>query len=138
MRQATPQPRRSVSRFAVAAALALFLAGGQLGLLQVVAWAGMVVNYSGRYGLTEGVTRTFDGKNPCPMCKKIEQARKTQKENKPSLATSSSELICLQPALAKLPAVARQNDRHDYPAFFARVNPRTDRPATPPPRTTAA
>lgn len=138
MHRATSQPRRLVSRFAVAAALALFLAGGQLGLLQVVAWAGMVVNYSARYGLTEGVTRTFDGKNPCPMCKKIERARQTQKENKPSTAPSPSDLVWLQPASSGLPAVVAETDRHGYAALSVLVASRTDRPATPPPRTAAA
>ncbi len=34
----------------------------------------MLVVYSQQDGLTRGVTRTFDGKNPCSLCKSISRA----------------------------------------------------------------
>lgn len=64
-------------------ATALFLvAGGHWAMLQGVAWAGMVKDFSRTGSLTEAVGKTFDGKHPCAMCKKIASAR-THEEKAP-------------------------------------------------------
>ena len=55
---------------------ALFLsAGGHLALLQGVAWATMIRDYSRTASVTAAVEKTFDGKHPCPLCKKIAAQR---------------------------------------------------------------
>ena len=55
---------------------ALFLsAGGHLAILQGVAWATMVRDFSRTGTMTAAVEKTFDGKHPCPLCKKIASAR---------------------------------------------------------------
>lgn len=60
--------------------LAFFaLGGGHLAVLQLVAWTGMMIEYSERAGLAQGISQTFDGKHPCRLCCKIEQARKQEK-----------------------------------------------------------
>lgn len=65
-------------------AMALFLvAGGHWAMLQGVAWATMVKDFSKNGSLTEAVGKTFDGKHPCPMCKKIASAR-TSEEKAPA------------------------------------------------------
>jgi hypothetical protein len=57
-------------------ALALFMvAGGHWAMLQSVAWAGMVKDFSRTGSIAEAVTKTFDGKHPCSMCKKIAAAQ---------------------------------------------------------------
>lgn len=57
-------------------ALALFMiAGGHWAMLQSVAWAGMVKDFSRTGTIAEAVTKTFDGKHPCSMCKKIASAQ---------------------------------------------------------------
>lgn len=57
-------------------ALALFLfAGGHWALLQGVAWVTMVHDFSRGDSLTQAVEKTFDGKHPCAMCKKIAKAK---------------------------------------------------------------
>lgn len=57
-------------------ALALFLvAGGHWAMLQGVAWATMVHDFSRNGSLTQAVEKTFDGKHPCAMCKKIAKAK---------------------------------------------------------------
>mgnify|MGYP003600782286 FL=1 len=43
-----------------------------LPVLQVVAWAGMIVNYSRDAEISEAIEMTFDGEHPCPMCKVIQ------------------------------------------------------------------
>jgi hypothetical protein len=60
-------------------ALALFLvAGGHWAMLQGVAWATMVKDFSKTGSLTEAVGKTFDGKHPCAMCKKLTNARASE------------------------------------------------------------
>ena len=62
---------------------ALFLSvGGHLALLQGVAWATMIRDYSRTGSLTQAVEKTFDGKHPCPLCKKI-AAQRTHEEKAP-------------------------------------------------------
>jgi ssDNA-binding Zn-finger/Zn-ribbon topoisomerase 1 len=61
----------------------LFLsAGGHLALLQGVAWVTMLKDFSRAGSLTAAVEKTFDGKHPCPMCKKI-AAQRTHDEKAP-------------------------------------------------------
>ena len=58
---------------------ALFLsAGGHWAMLQGVAWATMVHDFSRNGSLTQAVEKTFDGKHPCAMCKKIAKAKHSE------------------------------------------------------------
>ena len=60
-------------------ALALFLvAGGHWAMLQGVAWVSMVHDFSRDASLTQAVEKTFDGKHPCAMCKKIVKAKNSE------------------------------------------------------------
>jgi len=54
----------------------LYLSGAHLVVVQCVAWGGMVVSYSQDVGLQKGLSNTFDGKHPCGMCKKVQQAKR--------------------------------------------------------------
>lgn len=59
-----------------AMAMALFLSlGGHLALLQGVAWATMVRDFSRSSSLTRAVANTLDGRHPCALCTKISKAR---------------------------------------------------------------
>jgi hypothetical protein len=64
----------------IVAALACSI-GLHWGLLQSVAWVGMVVNYSRSGTLGEALTRTFDGKHPCALCKTIAKGKQTEKKS---------------------------------------------------------
>jgi hypothetical protein len=60
-------------------ATALFFSvGGHLGLLQGVAWATMIHDFSRGGSLTQAVEKTFDGKHPCAMCKKIAKVKNSE------------------------------------------------------------
>lgn len=74
--------KRGVNFFAfVSIAFALFIiAGGPLMVLQGVAWAGMIQEYSKKDTLTSALQKTFSGKHPCCLCKRI--AKESQKEQK--------------------------------------------------------
>ena len=55
--------------------------GGHWVFLQSVAWVGMVVSYSQNSSVSEALTKTFDGKHPCKLCKVVEQGKKQQEEH---------------------------------------------------------
>jgi hypothetical protein len=76
-------------RFAIATALACTI-GLHWGLLQSVAWVGMVVSYSHDGGIGMGLEKTFDGKHPCALCKAIAVAKKAEK--KPESAPLAKKL----------------------------------------------
>ncbi len=66
------------------AALVLALAcsiGLHWAFLQSVAWVGMVVSYSEQGTFTEALSKTFDGRHPCPLCKEIAKSRKAEKKS---------------------------------------------------------
>ena len=68
------------------ACLALFsLADGHWALLQAIAWAQMVRDYSNKAPLTEAIAKTFSGQFPCEMCTKISEERQKE-ERAPALA----------------------------------------------------
>jgi hypothetical protein len=70
------------SRFAIFfVALALLqILGGHLAVLQVTAWAGMLVKYSAAEGVEVGISKTFDGKHPCDLCLSIAKTKQTEKK----------------------------------------------------------
>lgn len=55
--------------------LSLRLLGGDSGVLQAVAWAGMLVSRAPEMGVAAAVETTFDGDHPCSLCTAI---RKTE------------------------------------------------------------
>jgi hypothetical protein len=58
----------------------LALAGGHWAVLQTIAWAQMLRDYSKNAPITEAIVKTFSGRSPCGMCRKISEER--QKEER--------------------------------------------------------
>ena len=50
-------------------------------MLQTVAWASMIVEYSHGAAVSDAVQKTFDGQHPCQICKAIEKSRQSDKKN---------------------------------------------------------
>jgi hypothetical protein len=70
--------------------LAMFsIAGGHWAVLQTVAWAGMLQDYSRNDGLVLAAQKTFSGQYPCAMCKRI--AEKQSGEQKTPLVKSETK-----------------------------------------------
>lgn len=85
-------------------ALSLFLvAGGHLALLQGVAWATMVKDFARTGSLTEAVGKTFDGKHPCAMCKKIASARTTEEKAPVTVKIGKKSEVFVKASGPKLP-----------------------------------
>ena len=72
-------------KWLVVLALAISL-GGHWAMLQSVAWMGMLISYSQEAPITEAITKTFDGKNPCGLCKEIQQRRGEESKQQPNSA----------------------------------------------------
>jgi hypothetical protein len=74
--------------------LLIFLIGGHWGILQSVAWARMVVQNLRSANFTEAVSKTFDGKHPCKLCKAVAEGKKSEKRQATHQAGSKLELFC--------------------------------------------
>jgi hypothetical protein len=68
-----------LSRWLLVGALCVSL-GFHWGLLQSVAWVGMMVNYSCQGSLKDAAAKTFDGQHPCPLCKLVREGKKSEKK----------------------------------------------------------
>ena len=108
---------------------ALFLsAGGHMALLQGVAWATMIRDYSHTGSVTAAVEKTFDGKHPCAMCKKI-AAQRSHEEKSPATVKAEKKaevFVALSSGIVPLPVVRP----FDYPPHpFVNV---LEHPSAPP------
>jgi hypothetical protein len=56
--------------------------GAQWAALQTAAWVSMAVTYSIKAGsLGEGLSQTFDGEHPCPLCCMVKKGTDTEKKD---------------------------------------------------------
>ncbi|HEX5218380.1 MAG TPA: hypothetical protein VFZ59_02335 [Verrucomicrobiae bacterium] len=55
--------------------------GGHWALFQTVAWTNMLADNLQTDSLSEALTKTFNGKNPCNMCHEIAAAKKSEKKS---------------------------------------------------------
>lgn len=55
--------------------------GAHWAVLQTVAWATMLASNLRDQSVSEAVGHTFDGRHPCPLCKAIAAAKKSQQKS---------------------------------------------------------
>ena len=53
----------------------VFTLGLHWAFLQTIAWTGMIVRHALAAPLSQAVSKTFDGKHPCALCKFIKSGR---------------------------------------------------------------
>jgi hypothetical protein len=97
-------------------ALAVFsMIGGQWTLFQAVAYGRMVYNYSSHSSVKVAIEKTFSGKYPCPLCKKISMERKRTTMHDPSFEknTKKWDLILDSVSILEDPTCTSMY----YPAF---------------------
>ncbi|MEI8292644.1 MAG: hypothetical protein WCG66_01500 [bacterium] len=84
----------------IAAMALFFIIGGHWGVLQSIAWAGMIWTYTTQDGsILVGAEKTFDGTHPCSMCRSIKAAKQQEKKTPEILsATKKNELFALDVA----------------------------------------
>ncbi len=118
----------------------LHLIGGPHSIVQIYAWANMLVSYSQETGFTQAARDTFSGEKPCTLCNKIAAVKADESRHspeKPPLAPLAQKLFHdLFPTV-----VATLKDPRSSPlAFHSFSSPcpllsaAANGPATPPPR----
>lgn len=118
---------------------ALHLVGGHWGVMQMVAWAQMLRDYSQDRSVAEAVMDTFDGEHPCPMCQKIKSCRAEEEKQKPeSLLKADQPGSWLTAAVVALDLPESPWTRENGSVGFVSPQPLSAQhmagPATPPPR----
>jgi hypothetical protein len=122
---------RSAVRLVTVLVLVLSL-GLHWALLQTVAWTGMIVGYSLEGSFSEALSKTFDGKHPCCVCKMIQQGRATEKKPDPQQAKTGMKLelgLMWHPTVLILGL-----DRERVPFADCNAASRPEEPPKPPPR----
>jgi hypothetical protein len=116
----------------------LHLCGGAAGVLQGVAWARMLCDYSQQAGLVEGAKMTFDGEHPCEMCKAIAQSHKEDSKSKePSDLTANGLVLKNLLPCASTVIPASNATEPPAPVFAAELSISSlfgESPPVPPPR----
>ena len=107
--------------------------GAQWVVLQSAAWVGMAVSYSVKAGsVSEGLSKTFDGAHPCPMCKLVAKGKASEKKDAKVDAKQKIELFSQTsvPLVFSPPFVQKK-----FPLAASESAPsRITSPAVPPPR----
>jgi hypothetical protein len=120
----------------LACLLAVMLAnGGHWAVLQSIAWARMLVEFSRDYPLPEAIKRTFDGRHPCRMCCRIQEGRQQEQQQPPIVKWDKQPEFVLDPRLAGAPSPPSMpsEDVPFVPSFPSDFQPA---PPKPPPRAT--
>jgi hypothetical protein len=103
--------------------------GAHWAILQTAAWCGMAITYSQNSSICERLSKTFDGKHPCKMCKMVSEGTKSEKQDatqlkvtKPDTSNTFELIVLFIPPLKQ--------------GFFGYLNiysTRSEEPSTPPP-----
>lgn len=105
-------------------------------LMQTVAWARMLVEYSRNTTLTAAVEMTFDGEHPCALCRKVQKAQKEgETDHAPQAPPTMRDIVFfhegsvmrITPMVAMSQPQARGHDS-------ATLVTRHQKPPVPPPR----
>jgi hypothetical protein len=104
--------------------------GAHWALLQSVAWTTMLADNLRTRSVTEAVSQTFDGDHPCPLCKAITAAKKSEHKSE---AASPAQKLEFPPSAEKMVLIVPKNF-HSFPPvnYFAESLPQ--KPLLPPPR----
>jgi len=108
-----------------------FSCGGQWAVLQCVAWANMIREYSEMVPVTQAIAMTFSGQYPCEMCKMIAEKKQAEKAKVAPLFQHEKKLV--SPGF-----MVRDRITTVSPQTFVSWNPwlqtRSEAPPVPPPR----
>lgn len=108
----------------------VFSCGGQWYVLQGVAWAKMLHDYSQMVPFTEAVSMTFSGKYPCEICKAIAEKKQSENDKICSLEKYEKKFFP-QVAVALLNPGAAS---FQHVGYLNSLQTRSESPPTPPPR----
>jgi hypothetical protein len=109
----------------------VFSCGGQWVVLQGIAWANMIREYSGMVPIAQAVQMTFSGQYPCALCKAI--AEKKEQDNAKLAFLFKQEKQFLPPSL-EVPSPRITPSPLTFGVREVFFQTRSDVPPTPPPR----
>lgn len=72
--------------------------GGHWAVLQTIAWADMLRTNLQSETVGTAITKTFDGQNPCKMCKQISAGKTAEKQSDLPLQIKKLEFVSQRPA----------------------------------------
>ena len=104
-------------------------------VVQVVAWGRMYADFSNRFSPLGALAKTFDGTEPCALCRAVHQAKETARDQMPRDAALGDAAERLLLVADEAPAVVVTAPEADWPATIdAAGMMRTDTVPVPPPR----
>ncbi|MBU6399177.1 MAG: hypothetical protein KGS61_02570 [Verrucomicrobia bacterium] len=109
--------------------LLCLLLGLHWGMLQLVAWTGMVIDYARTAPLEVALVKTFDGKHPCKLCCLIAKARNSENRHDRQVPVGRLDPFSAPPAVAFFPPTPEALT----PCRAGRWAQRVEVPPTPPP-----
>ncbi len=105
--------------------------GGHWALLQSFAWVTMFIDYSRTAPIAEAVSKTFNGENPCGLCKMVKKGKASEEKQeaikvktKVDFWIAANEAQLLPSALAERASTVHRDS----------LSSRADSPPIPPPR----
>ena len=125
----TPALFKRAAKLAIILAVALSV-GLHWVLLQSVAWTGMFVTFAQQTTLSDAFAKTFDGKNPCRICKLVREGQQSDKARESILPLVKIESSPCATAFVLLPPAPLS----PLPASDEAASPRAESPPLPPPR----
>ncbi|MEI9893073.1 MAG: hypothetical protein WDN28_03960 [Chthoniobacter sp.] len=112
--------------------LVLFAAsGGHWMALQSLAWTRMLMSYSRNTSLLEAVTKTFDGRHPCALCKEIVKAKSREPQSTRAMEVENQAAFVM-PAQTALVRKEGISWKLEIAEWHGKV--RAEQPTAPPPR----
>jgi hypothetical protein len=132
---------KTAARFIFVLLACVHLCGGARGLMQCVAWAGMLVSYSQKSTVVEAVEKTFDGAHPCALCRAIQKTEpKKDAPAAPLRLPPGSELLKMcqdmlpLEQISAVPPLLLENRESAPGGEDVTARRRNAAPAAPPPR----
>jgi hypothetical protein len=113
------------------AVLLIVSIGGHWVFLQSVAWVSMVIDYSKDAPISVAVSKTFDGKHPCKLCKIVRHGQETEKKQD-AIKVKTKPDVWLVAGAISLPNA--DLIREPFPSVTLLSRSRGESPPVPPPR----
>lgn len=106
--------------------------GAHWAVLQLTAWSGMLVEFAQQGSLRDAVTKTFDGRHPCRLCRVVREGRAEERDRTPPSTWSKLDLLPFPPAASM--TLAPQGEPLAIRRLQEFPGTRQDSPPVPPPR----
>lgn len=126
---------KSVARILLVAALMISI-GLHWVVLQSAAWVGMAVAYTVDSGsVIQGISETFDGEHPCPLCQAVSEGVQSSSKNKESVPVKKGDDLKIGLALVQVPQfVFAHFPPIEWDVISDSAHYRPISPAAPPPK----